>query len=151
MFGPISWVHFNFDKFNFLVSKFFISLSKFDIVIHFNFEHISNNSISGFSTILQRSKDRYFTSSYILWFSPPKNQPTIGSYFYRSVSDSQNNVLFHSPLHFYWSCVFRRPSDKKHLATKLVIINIIDLEINVFIHNYFTTGELGVLRSSDTQ
>ena len=148
MCGPISWIHFNFNKFNFLVSKFFISLSKFQIVIHFYFEHISTS----FLTILQRGDRFYFTSSYIFYDSVrQKTNLQLAVTFIGQSQTLRIEFLFHSPLHFLLVMCFQNCSSEKHLATKLVIINIIDLEINVFIHNYFTTDELGMLRSSDTQ
>ena len=86
------------------MSEFFISLSEIDIIIHFYFEHNYDTSILKKCDYDNTSERQEVVSHPVIFYDSVRqknNQPTIGSYFYRSVSDSQNNALFHSPLQFY--------------------------------------------------
>ena len=134
-----------------------ISISINSIFLCPNFSFLFRNSTSsyiltssisrGFSTILQRGK-RVVTSHPVIFYDSVRQKTNL-QLAVTFIGQSQTlRITFYFTVLciFYWSCVSRRPSDK-NLATKLVIINIIDLEINVFIHNYFTTDEFEVLRS----
>ena len=106
----ISWIHFDFDEFNFLMSEFFISLSEIDIIIHFDFEHNYDTSISTKCDYDNTSERQEVVSHPVMFYDSVRQKITNLQLAVTFIGQSQTLriTLFFTVLCSFidWSCAF---------------------------------------------